>query len=85
MRTNPLSPKSVRARRQANAAKIRLYRHRRKHGLAVFKVEVAEAEILRVLRLRGLPENHTRLEVEKKLSELLAEVAARWKERWPLT
>jgi hypothetical protein len=74
----------LRKRRRANAEKIARYRRRKRNGKAVYSVEVARDEIVRVLCFRGLPAKPTKKMVEEQLSLLLGEIAARWRERWPL-
>jgi hypothetical protein len=73
----------LRKRRRANAEKIARYRRRKRNGKAVYNVEVTKADLLRVLRFRGLPARHSKQDVTRKIEELLAEIAARWQERWP--
>jgi hypothetical protein len=70
-------------------ARIARYRARRRNGRSVFKVEANKADI--ILALRGLAysagmdefmlaPDASREEIERKLSLLLSQIIARWRE-----
>jgi hypothetical protein len=83
------APKAPLHRRKLNAARIARYRARVRNGQAMFNVEGNKADI--ILALRGLAHtagmhefmltpNGGRQEIEKKLSMLIGQITARWRD-----
>jgi hypothetical protein len=68
--------------RRATAARIRLYRQRKRLGQVVYKVTVAECALVEYLIATGRlseAESFARQRVERAVGELLEELAARWR------
>jgi hypothetical protein len=66
-----------RKRRKLTAARVN--RHR-KLKLACYNVTAPKDDLIRALRFRGLPARATKRQIDEKLSELVTEIARRWRE-----
>lgn len=68
---------TLRARRRANSLRIAHYRSRKRRGLSVFKIELADADVSLILRSCGLSERASKPEIERRLARVLSEMARR--------
>jgi hypothetical protein len=69
-----------------HAIRKRRYRHRRRDGLIILRLEVREAELAEAMLASGRLDNATaeaRSELERAAEGVLAEWAARWLQRRP--
>ena len=70
----------LKRQRQLTARRVNRHRQRRRNGHACYIVVAPKDDLTRALRFHGLPARASKREIEQKLSELLTEIARRWRE-----